>query len=84
MGQQPLEVEVHINAGRPRSPGPSIGHDERAQTLHHLREHVGGHEQSLNNSARRCAHTVLIFSPPEIAMLIVDARWKRLIQQEVT
>src|SRR3989442_16020041 len=39
---------------------------------------------SLNNSSRRCAHTLLIFSPPWKGMPIGDARWKRLIQQQVT
>ena len=40
--------------------------------------------QSLNNSSCRCAHAGVIFSPPPIGMPISDARWKRLIQQEVT
>src|SRR6266446_977066 len=40
--------------------------------------------QSLNNSSRRCAHTVLIFSSPHLGLSIRGAVWKRLIQQYVT
>ena len=44
MGQQPLEVEMHgvlVGCGHQRL---LIGHDELAQTIHHLLEDVGGHE----------------------------------------
>src|SRR5215510_7272648 len=43
--QQPLEVEMHgvllVGFGLQRL---LIGHHERAETLHHLRENVRGHE----------------------------------------
>src|SRR5215831_17419046 len=44
VGQQPLEVEMHgmrVGCGLQRL---SIGHHELTQTIHHLREDVGGHE----------------------------------------
>jgi hypothetical protein len=44
VGQQPLEGEMHggrVGCGLQRL---SIGHHERAQTIHHLREDVGGYE----------------------------------------
>ena len=44
MGQQPLEVEMHgvlVGLGLQRL---LIGHDELAQTIHHLIEDVGGDE----------------------------------------
>src|SRR5882724_6094879 len=44
----------------------------------------GDTRQSLNNSSRRCAHTVRIFSPPQLGLSIRDDVWKRLIQQYVT
>src|SRR6266446_8595115 len=44
MGQQPLEVEVHVVLAGLGLERVLIGHDELAQTLHHLREDVGRHE----------------------------------------
>ena len=44
MRQEPLEVEVHgvrVGLGLERL---LIGHDELAQTIHHLMEDVGGDE----------------------------------------
>src|SRR5215813_5383192 len=44
LGQQPLEVEMHgvlVGFGLQRL---LIGHHERAQTLHHLRENVRGND----------------------------------------
>jgi hypothetical protein len=44
VGQQPLEIEMHgvrVGCGLQRL---SIGHHELAQTIHHLREDVGGHK----------------------------------------
>ena len=44
MGQQPLEVEMHgvrVGFGHQRL---LIGHDELAQTIHHLMEDVGGND----------------------------------------
>src|SRR5262245_51289239 len=44
VGQQPLEVELHgVRAGFSLQ-RLLIGHHELAQTLHHLREDVGGHK----------------------------------------
>jgi len=59
--------------------GVLIGHDEIAQTVHHVHEYVGETIQSLNNSSPRCAQAGVIFSPPPNGMPIVDAGWKRLI-----
>src|SRR2546422_5605940 len=44
VGQQPLEVEVHVVLAGLGLERVLIGHDELAQTLHHLMEDVGGHE----------------------------------------
>src|SRR5215471_12179702 len=44
MGQQPLEVEVHVVLAGLARERVLIGYDELAQTLHHLMEDVGGHE----------------------------------------
>jgi hypothetical protein len=40
--------------------------------------------QSRNNASCRCTHAGIIFSPPQLGILIRDDDWKRLIQQEVT
>src|SRR5215468_4280506 len=44
MGQQPLEVEVHVAPAGLGLQSMLIGYDELAQTLHHLREDVRGDE----------------------------------------
>ena len=44
VGQQPLEVEVHVALAGFGLKNLLIGHDELAQTIHHLREDVGGDE----------------------------------------
>jgi hypothetical protein len=44
MGQQPLEVEVHVAPAGLGLQRVLIGYDELAQTLHHLREDAGGDE----------------------------------------
>ena len=44
MGQQALEIEVHVVLADPGLECVLIGHDELAQTIHHLMEDVGGHE----------------------------------------
>src|SRR5215468_7402066 len=44
MGQQPLEVEVHVVLAGLGLERVLIGHDKLAQTLHHLMEDVGEHE----------------------------------------
>src|SRR5262249_59573149 len=44
----------------------------------------GDTRQSLNSSARRCAHAGVIFSPPHLGLSIGHTGWRRLIQQEVT
>src|SRR6266704_7052338 len=43
-GQQSLEVEVHVAPVDLGLKHVLIGHDELAQTIHHLREDVGGDE----------------------------------------
>jgi hypothetical protein len=43
VGQQPLEGEMHVALAGLRLQSVLIGHDELAQTVHHLLEHVGGH-----------------------------------------
>src|SRR5919109_4103504 len=44
MGQQSLEVEVHVAPAGLGLQSVLIGYDELAQTLHHLREDAGGDE----------------------------------------
>ena len=39
---------------------------------------------SLRHASFRCAHAGGLFSPPELGMPMLDAGWKRLIQQYVT
>ena len=84
MGQQPLEVEVHVALAGLGLQRVLIGHHELAQTVHHGWNTSGDTIQSLNNSSRRRAHTGVIFSPPRIGMPMLDAGRKRLIQQQVT
>ncbi len=42
MGQQPLEVEVHVAPAGLGLQSVLIGHDELTQTIHHESEDVGG------------------------------------------
>jgi hypothetical protein len=78
MGQQPLEVEVHVAPAGLGLQSVLIKYDELAQTLDHLREDVGGDETiSRKTSSRRRAHTLFIFSPPHIVLSIRHAVWKR-------
>ena len=44
VGQQPLEVEVDVALAGLGLQCLLIGHHERAQTVDHLMEHVGGHQ----------------------------------------
>jgi len=44
VGQQPLEVEVDVALASLGLQNMLIGYDELAQPVHHLMEHVGGHE----------------------------------------
>ena len=44
IGQQSLEVEVHVAPADLGLQSVLIGHDELAQTMHHLRKDVGGDE----------------------------------------
>ena len=44
VGQQALEVEVHVALASLSLESVLIGHDELVQTIHHLMEDVGGHE----------------------------------------
>ncbi|HSX78836.1 MAG TPA: hypothetical protein VLQ80_09725, partial [Candidatus Saccharimonadia bacterium] len=44
VGQQPLEVEMHVALAGLGLERVLIGHDERTQTVHHVMEHVGGHD----------------------------------------
>jgi hypothetical protein len=60
-----------------------IGHPEGAQTLHHGGDHVGDTLQARHNTARRCAHLGVLVSLPPTGIPMVDAGWKRLLQQWV-
>ena len=78
VGQQPLEVEVHVALAGLGLQSVLIGHDELAQTIHHLIEDVGGDETIAQQFlSPLCPHGV-IFSPPHIGLSIRDAVWKRL------
>jgi hypothetical protein len=44
MGEQPLKVEVHGVQAHLDLESLLIGHDELAQTIHHLIEDVGGND----------------------------------------
>jgi hypothetical protein len=61
VGQQSLEIEVHVAlAGRERV---LIGHDELAQTLHHLMEDVGGDATIAQDFlSPLCPHGVHLFA----------------------
>src|SRR5215510_11218377 len=63
MGQQPLEVEVHVAPAGLGLQSVLIGYDERAQTLHHLREDVGGDETIAQDFlSPLCPHGVHLFA----------------------
>ena len=55
-----------------------IGHDELAQTVHHLIEHVGGNDTIAQQFFSPLCPRGVIFSPPHIGLSIWDADWKRL------
>jgi hypothetical protein len=44
VGQQPLEVEVHVALASLGLQRVLIGHNEIAQTIHHVLEDVGGND----------------------------------------
>src|SRR6266446_1449899 len=44
VGQQPLEVAVHMAPAGLGLQGMLVRHDKIAQTVHHLGEYVGGHD----------------------------------------
>ena len=44
VGQQPLEVEVHVALAGLGLQSTLIGRNEIAQTVHHVMEHVGGND----------------------------------------
>ena len=67
-GQQSLEIEVHVVLVGLSLKRVLIGHDKLAQTVYEWSEHLGETRQSLNNSSRRCAHILLIFSPPYLGL----------------
>ena len=54
-----------------------IGYDELGQTLHHLREDVGGDKTIAQDFLSPLCHTGCIFSPPHIVLSIWNAVWKR-------
>src|SRR5918912_1080902 len=63
MGQQPLEVEVHVAPAGRGLQRVLIGYDELAQTLHHLRENVGGDKTIAQDFlAPLCPHGVHLFA----------------------
>src|SRR5215468_1551074 len=63
MGQQPLEVEVHVAPAGLGLQRVLIGYDERAQTLYHLHEDVGGDETIAQDFlSSPCPHTVHLFA----------------------
>src|SRR5215468_1376713 len=63
MGQQPLEVEVHVVLAGLGLERVLIGYDELAQTLHHLMEDVGGHETIAQDFlSPLCPHIIHLFA----------------------
>ena len=63
VGQQALEVEVHVELAGSGLQYVLIGHDERGQTLHHLMEDVGGDETIVQYFlAPLCPHGVHLFA----------------------
>src|SRR5215813_12973627 len=62
-GQQPLEVEVHVAPAGLGLQSMLIGYDELAQTLHHLREDIGGDETIAQDFlSSLCPHLVHLFA----------------------
>src|SRR5215469_14076224 len=62
-GQQSLEVEVHVAPASRGLQRVLIGYDELAQTLHHLREDVGGDETIAQDFlSPLCPHGVHLFA----------------------
>src|SRR5499433_3882675 len=63
MGQHPLEVEVNMAPAGLGLQSVLIGHDELAQTLHHLREDVGGDDTIAQDFlSPLCPHGVHLFA----------------------
>jgi hypothetical protein len=44
VGEQPLEIALHMALSGRGLAGLLLGHDERAQPVHHVHEHVWGNE----------------------------------------
>src|SRR5712691_6061985 len=78
VGQQSLEVAVHVALAGRGLQNVLIGHDELGQTIYHLMEDVRGDETIAHYFFSPLCHTVCIFSPPPIVLSIRDAVWKRL------
>src|ERR687887_109969 len=63
IGQQSLEVEVHVVPTDFGLQSVLIGHDELTQTMHHLREDVGGDETIVPYFlSSLCPHGVHLFA----------------------
>src|SRR5215211_8814882 len=63
MGQQPLEVEVHVALAGLGLERVLIGHDELVQTIHYLREDVGGDNTIAQDFlSPLCPHGVHLFA----------------------
>src|SRR5215470_15778080 len=63
VGQQSLEVEVHVALAGLGLKNVLIGHDELGQTLHHLMEDVGGDETIVQYFlSPLCPHGVHLFA----------------------
>jgi hypothetical protein len=62
-GQQPLEIEVYVAPAGRGLQSVLIGYDELVQTLHHLREDVGGDETIAQDFlSSLCPHGVHLFA----------------------
>ncbi len=63
VGQQPLEVEVDVALAGLGLKNMLVGHDELAQPVHHLIEHVGGHETITQQFlSSQCPYGVHLFA----------------------
>src|SRR5215813_3131944 len=63
VGQQSLEVEVHVALAGLGRKSLLIGHDEVVQTIHHLMEDVGGdHAIAQYCLSPLCPHEVHLFA----------------------
>jgi hypothetical protein len=63
IGQQSLEVQVHVAPADLGLQSVLIGHDELAQTMHHLRKDVGGNETIVPYFlSPLCPHKVRLFA----------------------